>query len=184
MDEERPLIDRAVQGDEDALADLAATHRPTILRTAYHLLGDREVAEDVTQDVLVRLQIALPGFRQESDLGTWLYRVTLNLCRDHMRTHARRQYVPLAGVQGQLSSSDEPHERMERDRQRTAVREAIERLPSDQREAVSLRFLADLSYAEISRVTGAPHGTIASRVFRALKRLGADLAHTHPEILP
>ena len=186
MSEEHALIERAVRGEADALDALAASHRPAVLRTALHLLGDADAAEDVAQETFVRLHAALPGFRGDAELSTWLYRVTLNLCRDHMRRRRRRAHdVPLreAHAAEALHVHERPEESVDGERARAAVRQAIARLPEEQREAVMLRFVSGLSYAEIARVTGSPQGTIASRVFRGLKRLGDDLEPRHLEVV-
>lgn len=186
MSEDRGLIVRAVEGDREALDALAARHRPTVLRTARHLLGDAELAEDVTQDVFIRLQASLPGFRGDAELGTWLYRVTLNLCRDQFRRR-RHRTVDVddegATTRPQLRVVEHPDDAVDVERARSAVRAAIDRLPEDQKEAVMLRFLSDLSYREIARITAVPLGTVASRVFRALKRLGEDIESRHPEVV-
>ena len=187
---ERALLERAVHGDTEAIGALAARHRPDVVRTAQHVLGDREAAEDVAQDVLIRLQAALPGFRGDAELGTWVYRITLNLCRDRLRTRARRAREVRWDASGAGEQVPDPApgpnavgEDLDRERTRAAIRAAIDRLPREQSEAVRLRYLSDLPYAEIARLTGVPQGTVASRVFRALKRLGNDLAPPHLEIL-
>ena len=144
-------------------------------------MGDSEVAEDISQEVLVRLHASLPGLRGDAELSTWLYRVTLNLCRDRMRVAKRRApHVPVTSALDAAALRTEPsaEEALDGERTRAAVRAAVARLPSEQKEAVSLRYLAELPYAEIARVTGTPQGTIASRVFRALKRLGEELETT------
>lgn len=185
MTQERALIVRAVAGEPEAQNQLASIHRPVVLRTARHILGDDALAEDVTQDVFMRLQSALPGFRGESELGTWLYRVTLNRCRDQLR---RRRHVALdaagAAPPRELRVETDPLHIIDTQRIREAVRSAIDRLPPDQKEAVVLRYLSDLSYAEIARTTSTPQGTVASRVFRALKALGADLEARRLELIP
>lgn len=182
---ERALLDRAVQGDDRALGVLAERHRPTVVRMATHILGNAESAEDVAQDAMVRLQVSLPGFRGDAELSTWLYQVTLNLCRDRLRKRRRRAtHVGLDSVPGErLSSPAGAEDRIDRERTRAAVRAAIDRLPEDQREVVQMRYLSDLTYAEIVRRTGLPHGTVASRIFRGLKRLGQDLTPPNLEIV-
>ncbi len=182
MSEERALIARAVTGDRPALDRLAALHRPTVLRIARHVLGDREAAEDATQDVFVRLHLWLPRFRGESELSTWLYRVTLNVCRDQLRRRRRA-----AGGQAREDAGpwvhDDPGFDLDARRLREAVRAAVNGLPDDQKEAITLRYLSGLSYAEIAERTATPQGTVASRVFRGLKRLGRDLAPRRLELI-
>lgn len=180
------LIARAARGEAEAAGALVVAHRPTVVRIARHMLGDAAAAEDVAQEVFVRLQAALPGFRGDAALSTWLYRVTLNLCRDQMRRDKRRKDDVGLDAVGEASASG-PATRPDRDvdleRVRQAVRAAVDRLPPEQREAVLLRYMEEMSYREISRLTDTPQGTVASRVFRALERLGHDLEPRHLEVV-
>ena len=186
MSEERALIARAVGGEAEAWDALVSRHRPTVLRTARHLLGDAEAAEDATQDVFVRVYGSLSRFRGDADLGTWLYRVTLNECRDKLR-RVRRQAeevdIDRQAARPELSVEPRPDESLDRRRARDAVRAAIDRLPAEQRDAVLMRFMDDLPYDEIARISGVPHGTVASRVFRGLERIGRDLERKHLEVM-
>lgn len=173
------LVERAARGERDALEALVAAHRAEVLRTARHVLGDASAAEDVAQEACLRLQTSLADFRGEAEVGTWLYRVTLNLCRDHLRRVRRRPDhvdVAEAGPAPALRVEPTVERSLDAARTRATVRAALDRLPAEQKEAVVLRFLDDLPYAEIARRTGAPPGTVASRVFRGLERLGRDLA--------
>jgi len=186
--QERDLVARAARGEREAFETLAAERRASILRMAGHLLGDDALAEDVAQEVLVRMHASLPGFRGDADLGTWLYRVTLNLCRDQARRTSRwRDTVDLGGADADppsgLREEPTPDRTVDLERAGSAVRAAIDRLPSEQKEAVLLRYMDDLPYDEIARITGAPAGTVASRVFRALERLGREIEPRHMEVL-
>lgn len=185
MNAERELVARAIRGDSGALETLAIRYHPVARRTAYGLIGDAEAADDVAQQAMVRLHAALPGFRQASSLSTWLHRVTLNLAYDHLRRlRRRRDDVPLSGAPEVAASSvSDPHVEIDAERARKALQVAMERLPEDQREALVLRYMSELSYAEIATITGAPAGTVASRIFRALERLGSELEPKHLEIL-
>jgi len=186
VNDERTLVARAQRGDTVALEELARAHRPVVLRVARHVLGDATLAEDVAQDALMRLQLSLPGFRGEAELGTWLYRITLNLCRNQMRKRRVDQLDDQAlhvAESGRVTTADSTDRSIDRDRARQAVRAAIDRLPDDQKEVVVLRFMSDLSYADIARITASPPGTISSRLFRALKRLGRELEPHHLELI-
>ena len=134
---------------------------------------------------MVRLTAALPGFRGDAALRTWVYRVALNLARDQLRWWRRRPNVDLAtaGQEGPLVSRTDPDRAIAAERLRGALTAAIEKLPTPQREAVTLRYISELSYEEIARITDTPLGTVASRVFRALKRLGEELDPKHLEVL-
>lgn len=181
---------RAAAGDHSMMDGWIRDHRPAVVRTARHLLGDAALAEDVAQDVFVRLQGAFEAFRGDADVGTWLYRVTLNRCRDVLRRERprwkERSPVDIAAATG-LSNDQGPDaslERMDSERRQRLVRAAVDRLPGEQREAVLLRYEHDLSYDEIARATGVPRGTVASRVFRALAKLGDDLTTSDLEWIP
>lgn len=182
---QRDLIDRAVQGEQAAIEKLAAEYRPVARRTAMGLLGDPDAAEDVAQEAMIRMQASLPGFRGDADLGTWLHRVALNLSYDHLRRVRRRHSeVPIneAGATADPAAAD-PHRTVDSERARAALRRAIDTLPDGLRETLVLRFVSELSYAEIARVTGTPEGTVASRIYRALDRLGSELEPKHLEIM-
>jgi len=132
------------------------------------------------------MHASLPTFRGDGELGAWLYRVTLNLCRDHARrTRRRRDTVDIGAVDRALPLRVEPapERRVDLERASEAVRSAIDRLPSEQKEALLLRYMDDLPYDEIARITGAPTGTVASRIFRALERLGREIESRHTEVL-
>lgn len=184
MTEERAWIERAAAGEREAFGRLVARHRDTVVRTARHILGDAELAEDVAQDAFIRLQAALPGFRGDAELGTWLYRVTLNRCRDHLRSRRLSRLDDVDEASLGADPGEDPVERLHATRRAELVRAAIARLPEEQKEAVSLRYLSDLSYAEIARRTRTPLGTVASRVFRALKRIGQEMESQHLELMP
>lgn len=182
---QRELIDRAVRGEPDAIEQLAAEYRPIARRTAMGLLGDATAADDVAQEAMIRLQASLPGFRGDADLGTWLHRVALNLSYDHLRRVRRRQTdVPISEARETADPrTTDPHREVDSERAREALRAAIATLPDGLRETLILRFVSDLSYAEIARVTGTPEGTVASRIYRALDRLGSQLEPKHLEIM-
>lgn len=181
----RELIERAVLGEPGAMDQLAAEYRPVARRTALGILGDPDAAEDVAQEAMIRLHSSLPGFRGDADLGTWLHRVTLNLSYDHLRRLRRRRTdVPITEARTTPDPvSVDPHRSVDGERAREALRVAIDSLPDGLRETLVLRFVSDLSYAEIARVTGTPEGTVASRIYRALRRLGSDMEPKHLEIM-
>jgi RNA polymerase sigma-70 factor (ECF subfamily) len=183
---DRALIDRAMGGDAEALNGLVATHRVAAYRIAAAILGEPDAAEDVAQDVAVRLTAALPGFGGGGDLERWVYRVTVNRCRDVLRHRQRRSRdVPIdsAPRHPELAAEERPDLAVDIERARAAVTQAMDLLSDDQKEVLTLRYVTGLPYAEIARITATPQGTIASRVFRALRRLGEQLDPRHLEVL-
>lgn len=168
------------------LQAVAALYRPRVWRVAVRFLGDPDQADDVTQEVFLRLQRS-PPTGPEAQVGTWLHAVAANLCRDRLRARIRRGIgVPVDAAEGAAPLTDHPDPARDLDRRRAreALEAALARLPGDMERAVRLRYLDGLGYAEIAEATGAPVGTIASRVFRALRRLGEDLDPRHLEVLP
>lgn len=184
MTEERPQP--AGEPDADVLNGLVAAHRADAYRLARAVLGDPDAAEDVAQDVSVRLTAALPGFERGADLNGWVYRVTMNRCRDLLR-HGRRRAadirVDVAGDHPGLASETDPGRMVDAEWARAAVTRAMERLSEEHQQVLTLRYVAGLPYAEIARITSTPQGTVASRVFRALRMLGDHLDRRHLEVL-
>ena len=164
----------------------AVLHRPRVWRTARAILHDPDAAEDVAQEVFLRLQRRAPTFGHEAQLLAWLHRTTVNLCRDHLRRRTRRAgdvEVSHARGEAELHHEPDPLRGVGRAEARRALDTALDSLAPEQARAVRLRYLEGLEYAEIARRTGTTTGTVASRVFRALKHLGNEVAPTHLEIL-
>ena len=146
---------------------------------AWFTLQDRAAAEEVTQDVFVRLFQSLARFRHESTLATWLHRVAINRCHDVLRSRSReRRTLPLELVsETRLAASPRhsPDATIMQDATDDEVRRAIARLPEEMRTAISLRYAAEMSYADIARVLELPLGSVCSRLHRALKLLATEL---------
>src|SRR5436190_12203645 len=140
---EAALIERCVAGDEVACADLVAAHQRTVFNLAFHLLGDRDEALDVSQEVFLRVFRTLSRFRGQSALRTWIYRIVVNQVRNRQRWWRRRRQADLISLDEHLRRCGEIEARQEilPDRllasKETAarIRSAIEQLPVDQRTA-------------------------------------------------
>ena len=164
----------ARRGDADAFRELYRAYRDPIWALIVSLVGDSSQAQDVMQNVFFKAFRGLGGFRFQSGLFTWIYRIARNECLNHLR---RREvpYVPLEDV---LGSGDEVDRRCASDLEearRAALRDAVKHLPFKMREVVVLKYVEDLSYTEMSRILGCPPGTVASRLNRALAELETRL---------
>jgi RNA polymerase sigma-70 factor (ECF subfamily) len=163
------LVARAKSGDRDAFAALVARHYDFVLRVAWRWCGRRADAEDIAQEVCVRLGNAIRGFRGEGRFTTWLYQLTLNAARDHGRRIAREATrVAAYGVHA-LSSAEiaqpEPEDAAD------ALWEAVRQLPPKQCEAVLLVYGEGLSHDAASDVMGCAEATVSWHIHEARKRL-------------
>jgi len=180
---EAALIERCVAGDERACADLVAAHQRTVFNLALHLLGDRDEALDVSQEVFLRVFRTLSRFRGQSALRTWIYRIVVNQARNRQRWWRRRRRTDLVSLDDHLQRCGEIEATSEvlPDRllasKETAARiwAAMEQLPFDQRTALVLREVDGLRYEEIAFSLGVAVGTVKSRLTRARQALREEL---------
>jgi len=169
-DPDAGLIRRFRRGDQAAYEALVRRWDRRVLNLAYRMLGNRHDAQDIRQKVLVRMYGALTGFNGRSALGTWLYRVTVNACRDHLRSRRRRPDVPLA------EGYDPPVEPDDAGTATDAVADALDRLDEDHRAVIVLRFLEGMRFVEIARLLDLPESTVKSRARRGLEQLESVLS--------
>ncbi len=144
-------------------------YRDKILRLGYSMLRSRAAAEEIVQEVLVRVWKALPEFRSESSLSTWIYTITRNACLTALNHRERR-----------LVSLDEPAPRREAERRRAGewsmpqhpgAEELLNRLPEKYRRVVALFYMQEKSYDEVAHMLDLPVGTVKTYLFRARKSL-------------
>lgn len=170
---ERRLVLAAQRGEPFAVRELYEAYRERIWTLILYSLGDAQQAQDVQQTVFFKVFRGLGGFRFESSLFTWIYRIARNECGNHRRRRPAR-HVPLESILGSRDEidpnprADGPAGRAERDR---ILEQAVMRLPFKMREVVVLKYKEGLSYDEISRALGCAPGTVASRLNRALAEL-------------
>lgn len=183
-DAEAALVSRCLAGDELACTELVETHQRMVFQLAYHLLGDKEEALDLSQDVFLTVFRMLDRFRGQSALRTWIYRIVVNQARNRQRWWRRRYQsaqVPLdvhVSAHGDLASpADEcgPERLLRQKEQAERVWQALRELPFDQRTALVLREIDGLSYEEIGFSLNVAVGTVKSRLARARQLLRAEL---------
>lgn len=174
------LARRAATGDRAAFASLLDHLTPSWYRVAHTLTDNPAIAEELVQDAAVRVFFALPRWRADASVRTWTHQIVVNLCRDAGR-RARRAHrlVPLdtPEVMTVMSSNDTPSD--ERDPVlHDTLRRAVAGLPHELAAVVSLRYDAELGFAEIAATLGIPVGTVSTRLRRALARLATQLPPT------
>ncbi|MHC4931285.1 MAG: sigma-70 family RNA polymerase sigma factor [Planctomycetota bacterium] len=170
------LVSRARSGDTAAFDALILRHQDRVYNMAYRMLGNREDALDLSQEVFITVFRGLGRFEAKARFSTWLYRVTVNRCRDALRRrgsvkHTRPQSLDAARdgeSPREIASTGRPppEEAMGRE-VRERVEGAIGELPEDTREVLILRDREDLSYEEIAEILAIPVGTVRSRLNRA-----------------
>jgi RNA polymerase sigma-70 factor (ECF subfamily) len=167
---ERRMVLAARRGDEEAFRALYEAYRDPIWAMINSLIGDSLQAQDVLQNIFMKAFRGLGGFRFQSCLSTWIYRIARNECRNHLR----KRSVPMIPLEAILGTRDEIGGRAFSGRAETrkaALQNAVRQLPFKMREVIVLKYLEDLSYKEMSRILGCPPGTVASRLNRALAEL-------------
>ena len=162
------LIARARAGDRTAFGTLIEDHYDLIYRTAYKWAGNKADAEDVAQDVCVKLASALAGFDGRSTFSTWLYRITLNAVRDLQRARGRRGRQVLALTR--VSPEDHPPDQEEAATLSQLWR-AVRALPEKQRDAVLLVYAEDLNHAAAAEIMGCKEATVSWHIFEAKRAL-------------
>jgi len=169
--DESALIAAAVAGDELAFASLVRTHADAVYGHALRFFGDRQAAEDATQEVFVRVFEALATFDGRARLSTWLYRVTRNVCLDMSRA-GRRVPQPVDPITVEPLATEDFSDAVVLSR---TLEQAILTLPLEDRDALGAVTHFGLSYADAASVLGIPEGTVKSRVFRARRALASLL---------
>ena len=170
---ERAIIQRVLAGDTEAFALLVDRHYDRCARVAYRILGNREDTEEAVQDAFLRAYRALGSYEDRERFAAWVTRILVNQCRSMRARTERREAVFSDDVDpdyaARLSASEAP------DDDWPDLDAALAKLPSEQREAVVLRYTDDLTYEEMARVTGAGESALKMRVQRAFVRLRALL---------
>ena len=180
---EAALVQRCAAGDEAACADLVSEHQRMVIQLAMNLLGDRDEALDLSQEVFLRVFRTIHRFRGQSSLRTWIYRIAVNQARNRHRFWRRRRRADQVSLEqhvaahGDLMSTGEPAPDRVLAQKELAVRvhDALDKLPFDQRTVIVLREIDGLSYEEIGYSLGVAVGTVKSRLTRARQALRLEL---------
>ena len=180
---EAALVQRCANGDEAACADLVAEHQRMVVQLAINLLGDRDEALDLSQEVFLRVFRTIHGFRGQSSLRTWIYRIAVNQARNRHRFWSRRHRADQVSLDEHVAAHGEflsggestPDQVLAQKELAGRLQHALDSLPFDQRTAIVLREIDGLSYEEIAYSLGIAIGTVKSRLTRARHALRLEL---------
>jgi RNA polymerase sigma-70 factor, ECF subfamily len=164
------LVKRAVEGDMAAFEQIVALHERRVLMTALHVLGSLHDAQDAAQEVLIRLYRHLDRFDQSRDMLPWLYRITVNVCRDLQKRGYRNRTLDLTEARGVKASADLEGEII-REEQREQIQEALSSLPEKEKTALVLRDIQGLSTKDVALILRSSEGTVRSQVSMARLRI-------------
>jgi RNA polymerase sigma-70 factor (ECF subfamily) len=177
---ERDLLAECRNGSRRAFEALYRAHQRRVFSVALHFFGgDAAAAEDVTQAVFLKIFNKIGDFRGDSELTTWIYRMTVNACIDEQRR--TRRFFSLETFLGEFRSRKTPDEKLERRETAGEVQKAIGALKPKYRLPILLKYSEGLSYEEIARVLGCSTGTVSSRLNRGHKLLAQKLKHLRNE---
>ncbi len=178
-------LQRAKEGDLKAFEEIYQLYHRRIYNAVYGMLGDPDDAQDVTQDVFMRLHDALPTLRADEAFSTYLYRIALNLCRDRARRKKRVRFqsmdTPRTDDEGDSEpmefpdSGKLPEEKLTNDELQRRVREAVSTLSTDHRAVIVMHHFQGMEVNDIARILGVPTGTVKSRLARGRDQLHRKL---------
>ncbi len=177
--EDAELVARARTGDERAYRALLERYERPVFTICLRMVRDRELAADLAQDAFIKVFSMLDRYDRRYAFSSWLFKITSNLCIDHLRRR-RVETVPMddpiAGEDGDIrrqyaADGPDPHQQAERSERMAMLEEAIAELPEHYRVILLLRHQEHLAYEEIARVLDVPLGTVKARIHRAREAL-------------
>lgn len=172
QEDEREIVKRCQSGDAHAFEQLFYKYQEKVYNIAYRMMGNRQDAEDVTQEVFFRVYQKLASFKFKSAFSTWLYRITANLCLDEIRR--KKRSIEEVFSQDELysfCSNFNPEDKVIADEEQALLWEAINSLKTEYRIIIILRDIEGLSYKELKQVLKCSMGRVKSRLHNARREL-------------
>ncbi|CAN5320091.1 RNA polymerase sigma factor RpoE [soil metagenome] len=185
-DSDAMLVERTVAGDQKAFELLVIKYQRRIQRLIGRMVRDVDLVEDIAQETFIRAYRALAQFRGEAQFYTWLYRIAVNTAKKALMDLKRNPTVSenayksddddeTSRVENELTSSETPEAVLASKEIAAIINAAMQDLPEELREAITLREIEGLSYEEISEAMNCPIGTVRSRIFRAREAISAKV---------
>ncbi len=167
------LVASAIKGREESFEELVRRYQRPIAAYVYRMVGDYDVALDLTQEVFIKVYSSLERYRPEFKFSTWIYKIAHNASVDYLRRISTREQAITSDVDGEereipvQSRKLSPEQEYAVEERRAEIECVVRGLPAPYRELIVLRHQHDLSYDEIAEVTSLPLGTVKNRLFRA-----------------
>lgn len=185
-DSDALLVERTVAGDQKAFELLVIKYQRRIQRLIGRMVRDVDLVEDIAQETFIRAYRALGQFRGEAQFYTWLYRIAVNTAKKALMDLKRNPSVSenayksddddeTSRVENELTSPETPETLLASKEIANIINQAMQDLPEELREAITLREIEGLSYEEISEAMNCPIGTVRSRIFRAREAISAKV---------
>ena len=179
-------IDRALLGDTRAFEVLVERYKYMVFTLALKMLGNKEDAEEVSQDVFLKVFTALNTFKGESKFSTWLYKIAYYRSLDYIKKNKRKIQTSSYDISEEynIPETESSSDRLEAKERSQLIRAAIEELSAEDSVIITLYYFEELSLKEIAQVMGLTANNVKVRLFRSRSRLGEVLKHkVEPEII-
>ncbi len=180
LDDDFSIIKKFIDGDQSAFKIIVKRHKEKVRNIVYLTMSSSDLVDDIAQEVFITVYRKLKNFRFESQFTTWLYRITVNKCKDHLRKkNVRKIFLPLqeGGEVSHLVTS------VEEDDLSNVVMDAVSKLPVKLRIPLLLKDIEGFSYQEIAESLECEMGTVKSRIFRAREKLKTILEPLEKELI-
>ena len=174
------LVELFQNGNETAFNELVGRYQEKIYWIAHRFVNDHDQADDIVQEVFIKVYSALKNFRGDSGVYTWLYRITVNVALNALRKQRIRDFIRIDEFfETAEDENEQPDAIFEKDEQQKLIEEAIAKLPEKQKAVFILRYHEELSYEEISLILKTSIGGLKANYFHAVKKIGEYVKRAH-----
>ncbi len=162
MATDNELIERFLSGDRTAFDELLVAHEKNVYAVAFRVVGNAGTVEEIAQETFIRAFRGLAGFRRKASFGTWLYRITMNLCYNELKRHRETVELDPDFAGNEVDKAPHPGEKMAEQERKVWLERQIQTLPFKQRSVLALRIFQNMSFKEIARSVGC--STVSAKV--------------------
>ncbi|MCK4645581.1 MAG: RNA polymerase sigma factor [Candidatus Aminicenantes bacterium] len=182
---EQTLIDRICSGDHSAFQELVERHKKKVYFLAYDVVGDHHDAEDISQEVFIKVFRSLKTFRRDAKMSSWLYQITVNTSIDHLRRKSSKPFKSMDDLDktnfqekraGNKNTAINPEQSAEAVIMQNRVSQALQKVSPKERSVFVMRHYNELKTSEIAEILNVSQGTVKALLFRAIRKLRKELS--------